>query len=922
MQSNPEGFIKGKQILERDTPKPPTMMMKLIVLNLLFLLNLGLCEVPGAPGECVLRESRCFVIPSNQTEEMSPQTDVVVLEGKRAVLPCDITPPELGDTPILVLFYIGAMGTSIYTIDARTAPLSRSVHWSLLGNRAHFDVTSTRQGLVIDDVSYEDEAEYRCRVDFRSSPTRNLRVKLTVVVPPRRVSITNQSGTELSGVIGPYPMGGSLNLTCKAYGGKPPPRVSWWHEGSLLDDVVETHNGDVAMNTLFLPNLSRQHLYRVLTCQAENSNMSLPRAATVTLDMSFPPMEVKILGSNVALSEGERYSLVCEASGSRPPATLTWWMDGVLMTDTKDQVLYDGNVSRSTVHVAPTRRNNGAIVSCRAQNSLLEATALEDSRKLNVHFPPKLQLHVGRNLNITNIKEGDDVYFECDIKANPPAFRKQWFLNGEELHHNSTAGVIQSNQSLVLQKVTRVSSGMYSCRATNSNGAANSNALHLNVKFAPICAPEQKWVYGGGRHQPINVTCKVEAHPEASTFQWAFNTSSEFVEIAQNRIQSSRSRSMASYTPQTHHDFGSLLCWGVNEVAVQRNPCVFHIVPAAVPEPAHNCSVWHNASATGEVVVMCQPGWSGGLAQKFTLEVREGIPKRDHTGKSKVLAILRDQTEPHFTVTGLAPGKEYRLTVVASNAQGTAPPTHLVHLTPIDVAEKRTSPTAAESPLADQLMTITPILAILVGVVASLVVCTIIIVFVIRARNANNRNHPQTRIVYDKAIASTNSSKGCDEGGFVQQQEKRPDIVLIKDGSGAPDEGQQLVREYNKPPEGSFFINPGTLLNNGMVVTRETDSLLHNRITTSIHPPISTSCSTFLLAQPSTDSLNRSSYSGGCSTASISTGASSPQGSTSTVALHPDYYVPEGAAIAVAADPQRAPLVSPPHVPGTRESCV
>lgn len=56
------------------------------------------------------------------------------------------------------------------------------------------------------------------------------------------------------------------------------------------------------------------------------------------MSLLVPPLEVKILGGSGALSAGSRYSLVCEAGGSRPPATLTWWLDGVLVTDTKDEV--------------------------------------------------------------------------------------------------------------------------------------------------------------------------------------------------------------------------------------------------------------------------------------------------------------------------------------------------------------------------------------------------------------------------------------------------------------------------------------------------------------------------------------------------------------------------------------------------------
>ncbi|MPC64340.1 hypothetical protein E2C01_058453 [Portunus trituberculatus] len=64
-------------------------------------------------------------------------------------------------------------------------------------------------------------------------------------------------------------------------------------------------------------------------------------------------------------------------------------------------------------------------------------------------------------------------------------------LQGEELNHNVSAGLIQSNQSLVLQQVTRRSSGQYTCSATNLHGIGSSNAVQLSVKceyfFLFIC---------------------------------------------------------------------------------------------------------------------------------------------------------------------------------------------------------------------------------------------------------------------------------------------------------------------------------------------------------------------------------------------------------------------------------------------------
>lgn len=53
---------------------------------------------------------------------------------------------------------------------------------------------------------------------------------------------------------------------------------------------------------------------------------------------------------------------------------------------------------------------------------------------------------------------------------------------GVVLTHNASARVIRSNQSLVLQRVTRHSAGNYSCSAINAEGETVSNQLELRVK--------------------------------------------------------------------------------------------------------------------------------------------------------------------------------------------------------------------------------------------------------------------------------------------------------------------------------------------------------------------------------------------------------------------------------------------------------
>ena len=41
---------------------------------------------------------------------------------------------------------------------------------------------------------------------------------------------------------------------------------------------------------------------------------------------------------------------------------------------------------------------------------------------------PRVELRAGQNLVMSSIKEGDDVYFECVISANPPVQGLRWLL--------------------------------------------------------------------------------------------------------------------------------------------------------------------------------------------------------------------------------------------------------------------------------------------------------------------------------------------------------------------------------------------------------------------------------------------------------------------------------------------------------------
>ncbi|XP_054163059.1 kin of IRRE-like protein 3 isoform X2 [Oppia nitens] len=699
---------------------------------------------------CLIFTITSILLPSLLAHTIQDITTTVLgVSGGKVALPCNITPPTTDDAVSLILWYKDESTTPLYSLDARKGNLDQARHASEdnLISRSYMNTIQRPAHLILEMLSIEDAGEYRCRVDFRKAQTRNSVIYLEIIVPPDKPVIMDANSEPQPSLIGPYNEGDRLVLVCEVEGGKPTPSLTWWRESVLLDDSFEVMtNGGTVRNELEIQSLQRHDLMAVFTCQASNNNISMPTYSAVSVDLNFRPVLVRIEGDRKPLSADKSVEVVCTSAGSRPPATISWWKGSIKMKKTRDKISVDGNVTTSTLTFTPSSDDSGKYLSCRAENNLIQSSAIEDGWKLEIYYVPQLSLRLGSKLRHSHIQEGNDVYFECNIRAAPWVTEIRWWFEGKEIHTNTSAGVIVSNQSLVLQRVQRLQRGRYTCSAVNNEGEGESNSVHLRVQYAPVCKQGQKILYGAARHESVKIYCEVDSDPPEVSFRWGFNSSGEHMEIMNHMTEGSTS--VATYMPRTEFDYGALFCWARNSVGPQVEPCTFTIIPAGPPDAVKNCTVLNVTEDS--IKVDCVEGYDGGLLQHFILEIHDTI---QHKLRANITSAW-----PSFTAKRLPSGSSFLIVIYAANAKGRS---------------KGVALTANTLSLPESMnrmgrgnvwqLSFSPVLALLITIVCALVIIAFVIVIVMKFRSSSARLRNERDISLASSEAITRNSEIDDD---------------------------------------------------------------------------------------------------------------------------------------------------------------
>ncbi|XP_054919984.2 uncharacterized protein [Dermacentor andersoni] len=296
-------------------------------------------------------------------------------------------------------------------------------------------------------------------------------------------------------------------------------------------------------------------------------------------------------------------SFECEVSGSRPPANISWFLDGMPLDVRLSHTRTRGNVTASVL-LLPSQMHAGKLLECRASNDNLRDHRGVVSRYLavNVSSKPEVSIKLGTGLNASRITEGVDVYMECSVLVTSRITDVKWSRDGQELDADLTEGIVMTSRYLVIRGVTPGHTGSYTCGVTSTRGdTVESTPLLIRVRYSPRCDSEEDRILRVEKDAAVNVTCDVRADPNVGLrYFWL---AGDAAEVAETTRKSQPTRPEQANAPLVTASErleimanaslfnAALACWAENAVGTQRKRCRFKFIYKGEDSPNLTCTV-------------------------------------------------------------------------------------------------------------------------------------------------------------------------------------------------------------------------------------------------------------------------------------------------------------------------------------------
>ncbi|KAF7689277.1 hypothetical protein HF521_012630 [Silurus meridionalis] len=196
------------------------------------------------------------------------------------------------------------------------------------------------------------------------------------------------------------------------------------------------------------------------------------------------------------IMEGSSVTLTCSSDANPPMKTYAWYKGGSLMRTGK------------TFTIHRIKSANSGVYTCAAEN--IQGRQSSTAVALKVLYPPR---RVSVSISPSgDIVEGSSVTLTCYSDANPPVETYTWY---KEKPYKS------KGKTFIINNISSVDSGVYSCKAVNRYGFKYSDKTTVNILYPPkrvsvSISPSGEIKEGS----LVTLTCYSDANPPVETYTW------------------------------------------------------------------------------------------------------------------------------------------------------------------------------------------------------------------------------------------------------------------------------------------------------------------------------------------------------------------------------------------------------------------
>lgn len=269
------------------------------------------------------------------------------------------------------------------------------------------------------------------------------------------------------------PVGGTVTLTCRVaesdnsslqWSNTAQQTLYFGEKRALRDNRIQLYRSTSTELSITISEvqLSDEGEY---TC----SIFTMPvRTARATVTVLGVPGKPQISGFEHAVKEGEKVTLTCTSTGSKPPATLHWYKGDQLLKGGPQVVeTVDGNPTynvSSELTLEVSASDDNTLITCAVNHPSLSPGDKRSEQALRVLYSPNVMIHPESTLP----REGEKFSLRCVGNGNPEPTIYTWDKKdgGLPLQAKPDGAILHFSM------LNKSDNGVYVCHADNGIGSS------------------------------------------------------------------------------------------------------------------------------------------------------------------------------------------------------------------------------------------------------------------------------------------------------------------------------------------------------------------------------------------------------------------------------------------------------------------